>query len=159
MADGCDVRLGFSADCNRNSIPDECELGCSETCDLDLDRCPDSYDCSTADDTVWSEPTAPRSLSILDPTTGGIRWNPPEVAGASTIRYDTLRASSPTGFAASGVCVESDGSDVVSTDLSVPPTGSVFFYLIRAENDCPGGAGTMGTTSAGTPRTGVACTP
>jgi hypothetical protein len=37
--------------------------------------------------------------------------------------------------------------------------GSAYFYLIRAENGCPGPAsmGSLGTTSGGVPRAGLAC--
>jgi hypothetical protein len=53
--------------------------------------------------------------------------------------------------------VASDIKETVATDTSAPPTGGVFFYLVRALNSCPGGMGTLGTDSSGAPRLAAAC--
>jgi len=69
-----------------------------------------------------------------------------------------LRSGSATDFLSSGTCVEpDDGSDTVATDVDVPALDSLFFYLIRTENQCPSGQGTLGTDSGGTERNGRDC--
>ena len=68
-----------------------------------------------------------------------------------------LRADSPQGFLAGGVCVEADeGADTIATDLDEPLSEQVFYYLIRAENPC--GAGSLGAGAAGE-RSGLDCAP
>ncbi len=55
-------------------------------------------------------------------------------------------------------CVESDDSkDQVSLDLTDPPSGDLFYYLVRAENGCVMGAGPPGTSSLLNPRAGRDC--
>jgi len=58
------------------------------------------------------------------------------------------------------VCVEQNGGgNTVSSDAAAPASGAAFYYLIRAENLCPGaaGIGPLGTNSAGVPRTARTC--
>jgi hypothetical protein len=76
------------------------------------------------------------------------------------VRYDTLRSAAPDDFEAGATCVESDdASDTSASDAGLPAIGGIFFYLIRAENSCPGalGTGPLGYTSSGVPRHGRAC--
>ncbi len=55
-------------------------------------------------------------------------------------------------------CVETDdGSDTAAQDLDLPAAGSIFYYLPRAENDCPVGEGPLGSDSAGALRSGRSC--
>jgi hypothetical protein len=55
-------------------------------------------------------------------------------------------------------CVESDDSMPGAAETGGPlPPGAALFYLVRVENACPGGSGTLGTDSNGTPRVGLAC--
>jgi hypothetical protein len=42
-------------------------------------------------------------------------------------------------------------------DADLPPAGSSFFYLVRAENACPGGTGNLGDTASGVERPGRSC--
>jgi len=59
---------------------------------------------------------------------------------------------------AAASCVESnDGLDTAATDAATPPLDGAFFYLVRAENSCPAGNGSLGTDSFGNPRTGRTC--
>jgi hypothetical protein len=54
------------------------------------------------------------------------------------------------------VCLQSDSTANYTFDSSTPPLGSLYFYLARAENACPG-IGPIGTDSNGTPRTARTC--
>jgi hypothetical protein len=87
-----------------------------------------------------------------------LAWDrPADMGGPVTPLYDVVRAGSPQGFAGAALCVESDdGADSVAVDADLPSTGAVFYYLVRAENDC--GAGTLGTGAAGE-RTAIDCVP
>jgi len=56
------------------------------------------------------------------------------------------------------VCIESDdGVDLTALDAANPVVGSSFYYLVRAENACPHGEGTLGVDSSGQPRSGRHC--
>jgi hypothetical protein len=113
-------------------------------------------DCNDLSSGSFSTPGEVLNLRFTSAT--ALAWDPPASPGGSGIRYDTLRADSPGGFTSAGTCVESDdGSNTQATDASTPALGGVFFYLLRGENDCPSGQGTLGTNSAGTPRSGRNC--
>jgi hypothetical protein len=83
-------------------------------------------------------------------------WNrPADMGGPVSPLYDVLRSDSPQDFMGSGICVESDdGADTVASDADEPAPEAVFFYLVRAENDC--GAGSLGVGAAGE-RLGIEC--
>lgn len=85
-------------------------------------------------------------------------WKPlPRRTDMDTL-YDTLRSTDPSDFMGSAICLESDdGSDTSAMDLDHPPSGNLYFYLIRGEYDCPHGEGPLGNMSDGTPRDGINC--
>jgi hypothetical protein len=114
-------------------------------------------DCDDADDQVWREPAEVSSLVFTNGQT--LEWNAPVPLGgaAGSVRYDVIRSGDPSDFAAAGSCVESDdGTDRVAVDVQPPSAGQIFFYLVRADNDCAFGEGSLGTGNGG-PRTGRAC--
>jgi len=59
-----------------------------------------------------------------------------------------------TDFRAGVACVEIDIYNTSTVDMNTPPVDSIHFHLIRAENECPTGQGTLGTGFDSTPRTG-----
>jgi hypothetical protein len=64
--------------------------------------------------------------------------------------YDVIRSGVGSDFVDAGICLASDaGPDTVANDADVPPKGTIFFYLVRAQNVC--GAGIARTDSTGTP--------
>jgi hypothetical protein len=83
-----------------------------------------------------------------------LEWIVAPFDGGSVPTYDVLRADSPTGFD-SGVCIETDISSTTASDANEPLSNAVFYYLVRAENDC--GSGSLGLQSSGAPRTGMSC--
>jgi hypothetical protein len=84
-------------------------------------------------------------------------WTEPEASGCAGPRYDTLRSSDPADFVTAPFCVESDdGLDTSAEDGETPGPGEAYFYLVRAENDCPVGEGPLGEGSGGE-RSGAAC--
>jgi len=82
---------------------------------------------------------------------------PADMGGPVSPVYDLVRADSPQGFQAAGVCIEADdGADTTAIDLDEPVAQGIFYYLVRAENAC--GAGSLGIGSAGA-RSAVSCVP
>jgi hypothetical protein len=127
-------------------------------CDQPAGYVRNAADCNDSNAQIWSAPGEVQRLTLAS-NKQSVQWLAPGDLGGqpSSLLYDTLRAASPTGFAA-GSCVESnDGVDAVATDSSLPPTATALYYLVRAENACPAGVGPLGETSTGTPRTGRNC--
>jgi len=115
-----------------------------------------TFDCDDADPQVWATPGEVEALRFAGPFE--LAWDEPVEIGGSLTRYDLLRAESPTDHGIAGVCVEADdGADRVAEDFDEPAPGGVFYYLVRAENACPDGAGSLGARSDGTERTGRDC--
>ena len=76
--------------------------------------------------------------------------------GLAPVVYDALRSADASDFLAA-VCLESDdGADTTVSEPAMPADGSGFYFLIRAENPCPGG-GTLGYRSTGQERSGPGC--
>ena len=125
--------------------------------DGDGDGIPSADDCDDANDQVWSAPGEVTAVTFADPTT--LAWAAPADPGGTpeSIRFDTLRSTSPANFASAPPTVCLDHGDLVpsTTDTEVPPPGIIFYYLVRASNPCA--AGGLGTSSDGSPRIGIAC--
>jgi len=115
-------------------------------------------DCDDSNPDVWLTPGEVLNVAVrADGVT--LEWTAPADAGGSILSYDTLRSRVADDFVG-GFCVESDdGAGTVATDSSMLSLGEVFYYLVRAENSCPGaqGIGPLGDASDGTPRTGRTC--
>jgi len=82
-----------------------------------------------------------------------VRWAAASYSGGSVPVYDVLRSGTASDFGIGTTCLESDdGADTLALDVQQPAAGQLFFYLVRAENEC--GAGSLGGG-----RSGQACTP
>jgi hypothetical protein len=112
-------------------------------------------DCDDADPGVWRTPGEAHDFMFTDDTT--CTWSAPPDPGALILTYDLLRSANAADFVGSATCVTSDVAGLTATDPTSPSSGSSFFYLVRAENDCPNGMGALGTSSGGMPRTGRLC--
>ena len=113
-------------------------------------------DCDHSNDLIWATPGEVRSLLLS--TGGTLGWRPPLDPGGETVAYDTLRSGFAGDFTNGTVCIESDdGVDLTALDAANPVVGSSFYYLVRAENACPHGEGTLGVDSSGQPRSGRHC--
>ncbi len=171
LDDATDLSGMTSPDCNGNARPDECDLVAAtsgdgndddvpDECDADLDTFTGlAGDCDDRDGTAWAEPTAARDLLLTpDTPTGGTKldWTAPADPGGSVVTYDSIRSLDPADFTSGATCIESGGSDLTAVDTGTIGAGEAAFYLIRADNGCPGG-GTLGETSSGVPRTGRTC--
>lgn len=118
-------------------------------------------DCDDTSNSVWGTPGEVSGLALSGTA---LNWvAPPAIGGIpSSIRYDTIRSTIPGDFVSAppATCVESnDGPNTTATDPTTPIAGTPFYYLVRAENACPGnlGVGPLGTLSSGTPRAARDC--
>jgi hypothetical protein len=117
----------------------------------------DGTDCDDRNPNIWGTPGEVPVL-VLEPDGQTVSWSPPIDQGGSTLVYDTLRTSDPADFDLGAVCVESDdGTDTMAVDSDPVPAGVTYYYLVRAENACPAGEGSLGNDSDGASRSGRTC--
>jgi hypothetical protein len=129
----------------------------SNQTNVDLDAFGLACDCDDGNDQVWSRPSdVALSFSHVqgsDPTT--ITWQPPaDPGGNAPPWFDTLRSGNAGDFV-TAVCLETDDTDGTAVDSDVLSLGSIFHYLVRAENAC--GTGSLGNDSTGLERAGATC--
>jgi FG-GAP repeat protein len=120
--------------------------------------CPSTtMDCNDTSAANWGAPG--ETLNLHFTSLSDLAWDPPAAPGTSSpLLYDTLRASVAADFQSGAtVCVENDGPDTATVELTTPALGQVFFYLTRAQDACPAGQGSLGTDSFGVPRQGRSC--
>jgi len=123
--------------------------------DLDgLSEC--DGDCDDTDGGIWETPGEVQALTLDHNTGTGIttlHWSSPASPGCLVPLYDSLRSPAPDDFGAVAFCVESDdGSDTTATENATPGANTVRYILIRAEDACPVGEGSLGQDSDGMPR-------
>ncbi len=138
--------------------PERVRLRVTPARDDDADARDAQIDCDDTNASVWATPGEVVELALL-PDTVTLAWQEPSAPGAlaDAIRYDVLRATGPAAFDEAACVVSDEGPAREAVDIDVPLGGAAFFYLVRARNACPAGLGTLGSTSAGIPRTGRAC--
>ena len=112
-------------------------------------------DCNDADATIWAPPSEVLGDRFADAVT--LEWSPPSAPGGVADVYDVLRSTNPGDFVGAATCIATRTAATGATDPTTPLLGQVFFYLVRADDACPSGLGSLGTTSSGTARTGRSC--
>jgi len=163
--------------------PPPAEGACSDFVDNDCDQIPDCFDpdcCATApcsgpdgdgdgvlgcgdcigtDGSVWATPGEVTGLLLAKGPGGSVlSWNPPASPGAVQVIYEVLRSRDPQDFVLSTTCLASLTPQLPTvSDPQLPLPGLLFTYLVRAENTCPNGTGTLGAGSDGVPRVGRTC--
>ncbi len=115
-------------------------------------------DCDDGNPLVWNVPSEVRDLR-LGASKSRLSWTKPQELGgvAGTDVYDAIRSPAPANFATASFCLESDGSDSLAHDTANPAAGTLYFYLVRAENSC--GLGPIGSSSEGEPPPAGDCAP
>jgi len=114
-----------------------------------------SADCDDADASVWGTPGEVQGLILGDNVS--LSWSAPSDPGTLSPLYDAIRSASPVDFGTSATCVATDSASPGATDPAAPPSGGIFFYLIRAQSACANGQGPLGYDSNGTLRSGRSC--
>ncbi|MGH9870816.1 MAG: putative metal-binding motif-containing protein [Candidatus Polarisedimenticolia bacterium] len=147
-----------------DGIRNNCSVSWNPNLEIDndgdgLSEC--QQDCNDASATSWAPPSGVVLDMSYDRSTAvtTFTWSPPTAPGGTLVLYDVLRAQDSLDFV-SAECVESDDwFDTTATEpASLPPQPFLRFYLVRAQNGCPGTAtGSIGFRSNGTPRVGHAC--
>jgi hypothetical protein len=128
--------------------------------DADLDGVGAACDCNDFDSAVWSPPAEVHGLRLSRSPEGSamLAWDAVGEPGAATVAYDVLSSEHPSDFLGAG-CLDSPYPGLTAnSDTPIAP-GSAAYFLVRASNACPGtiGAGPVGATSSGVPRTGRVC--
>jgi len=154
---------------------DLCPVESAACWDLDLDGCIDvpdldtdtdgvtrgSCDCDDGNIQAWGTPGETQALIwVMDPVSGStfLSWSEPASLGGNANVYDTIRSGDPADFQTGTTCVESDdGGDREAFDFADPLAGNVFYYVVRTENLCPLGDGTLGFSSLRRQRAGRTC--
>jgi hypothetical protein len=181
----CDVGedLCYCDDCEAPVAELNCTNGVDDDCDghmdcYDVDCCvgsdcdtfdPDDdgvsvcEDCQEREPRIWSTPGEVRDVEWRDVFGGqiGLGWTAPEESGTThDLTYETLRALQADDFMTDPACLASgDPRQTWQLDPEPPPAGSMFCYLVRAMNQCPGdlGEGGVGTDSNDEPRSAASC--
>jgi hypothetical protein len=119
--------------------------------DADADGAGDACDCAQADGTIFAAPSAVSGMAAAE-VPGGFRfsWADQAPAAGSGTVYDVFSgraiALRPAGDFSAGTCWS---DDLAATFLDYlgpdPPVGDAFYFMLRAQNACPGGTGTYGT--------------
>jgi N-acetylneuraminic acid mutarotase len=114
-----------------------------------------SLDCNDTNSTVWSIPSEVPDLELI--ASNALAWSPPSNPGSTNLGYDAIRSSVAGDFVDGAVCVATNTAGQSAIDDAAPSPGQVFFYLVRADDGCPGGEGPLGTDSSGVTRVGRSC--
>jgi len=157
---------GDDDDCDQ--LVDCADLDCctSPACADGIDSDGDSVaecDCNDANGAVWGRPGEVTGVLLAhdaSSATTTITWSPPAAPGGTAPGYEVLRSSDPGNFVDATVCLAlSDPQQALATDNASPAPGTLFYYLMRAENACPGdiGVGPLGPGPSGAERAGRSC--
>ena len=113
-------------------------------------------DCAPDEPGAFAAPGEASGLA-LDSDRSTLSFSSAAPAAGSTTEHQVPRglvAELPVG-GASDFCVATGSLSSSVSDTDVPPVDAAYWYLVRVRNAC--GAGGYGSTSAGSPRLGVAC--
>jgi len=121
----------------------------------------DACDCSPASAVVWARPGEATTLRLGHVRGTGVStltWLAPAFSGTTApLVYDALRSPTVSNFDGPAICLESDGADLTASDPATPVASTLHAFLVRAQNACPTGPGSLGQTSAGVERPGRTC--
>jgi len=127
---------------------------------FDSDGFGDACDCDPTDPTIWSRPSELGPLTVFHDRPTGLTllsWDPPLEHGALSVVYDTLRSELPFDFMVAHCLESDDGFDLSAEDGDWLPPGMAYYYLVRAQNSCPDGEGSLGVDWRFRPRVSRPC--
>jgi len=130
---------GSQADFDGDTLGDACDP------DDDNDLVLDAADCAPLDASAGRPPEIAGDTA----TSSGYSWTSAPTAN----RYDVVRGLLSSSHAGDyGACFANDVAAASVTDVSLPPPGNGYLYLVRGVDDQCGGAGTWGQSSSGVVR-------
>ena len=116
--------------------------------DRDGDGIPDPLDCAPDAGSVWRRPDPVGDTLRLSMATGAsLGWAPVAQANVYNLYRGTM-AGLASGY--NHACLKSASPDTFGQDPSLPPPGSVFYYLASGANRCE--EGSLGADSDGRER-------
>jgi hypothetical protein len=146
-------KLGDHDNCPSVSNLDQLDAdvdGLGNACDPDDDNdgFPDLSDCAPVAPSVHGTPS-PLGTSLWWPSGTQLAWT--RVPSSQGNTFDVYRGTiAPVGLSSyNHTCYEEDSPDTSAIDVSTPPAGTSYYYLVSARNRC--GESTLGTNSSGTP--------
>jgi hypothetical protein len=155
-----------------NGVDDDCDgrVDCAdETCCADA-ACRDlvdndgdgvvECDCDDGNLVVWSLPGEVPGLVLSHDAVGGattLTWGPPSPLGGTTLGYETLRSGAASDWGAATCLSDVVPGDTANVDPHNPGPDGLYRYLVRAENACPSGGGSVGSGADGEPRRARRC--
>jgi len=108
--------------------------------DADGDGVRDACDCAAADPNAFWIPSEVETLTV--PSASTVVWDGLPISPGSNLTYDVLRGDL-SDFKAGGlgteVCLADDVAATTAPAGTDPPSGRVWFLLVRANNRCGGG--------------------
>ncbi len=128
---------------------------CGAPIDEDGDGFPLGVDCDDQNAAVWHTPGEAQKIDWRNDVI--FRWQPPHLLGGLAVVYDVLRSPRPFDFVNFTTCLVTDNGHTEAFDPDEPTPGRLLSYLVRAQNRCPVGEGSLGTSSSGVERMGISC--
>ena len=124
--------------------------------DMDGDGAGDLIDCASTNATAFAAPVEVAGLDITQ-ISGGYRiaWTDQRPTTGSGTGYDlfwgAVSGLLPSGNFALGSCRSDSQAASFFDDLGPnPPPGGGYYFMVRAQNACPGGTATYGTANRDT---------
>jgi hypothetical protein len=164
VGDACDncpsLANANQVDADLDGIGDACDncptLANASQTNGDGDARGDACDCAPGDGGAFAIPAELSGPDFASRT--ALSWSSAAPGAGSGSVHDLLRGRvEELGSTSrpSDVCVAAGVPGTGASDSVVPLAGRAFFYIVRGRNAC--GAGSYGSASNGSPRTGTAC--
>jgi hypothetical protein len=120
---------------------DKCtQVSSTDQTDVDGDNHSLPCDCQDGNPAVWGQvPTEATGVTVAA-NKQTINWTAPTLFFGTSPVYDVFRASQSVGGAVPvWACFSPDQVAATANDAAVPPIGTAFFYLVRAQTGCGNG--------------------
>ena len=130
----------------------------NEVCDGDGDSVVDASDCAPGNPSLWGAPSSVLSLTAQTPVAGNVQFNwtaPGNFGGVAAPTYDLVRSPLKNGFA-TGVCVESNDTNLSAITSDAPGLGTINYFMVGARSTC---GRRFAPNSAGGTQTVQTCVP
>jgi len=156
-SDGLDDDCDGMVDCDDSEC---CGVAPCPLADVDGDAHLACEDCNDDAGALWATPGMVTGLLVDRDAQDRVilGWSAPMNPGSVSVEYEVIRSLDPDDFLLAAVCLDlPNPTSTIAVDAVVPAPGTSFFYLVRATNACPVGAGPVAGGSGGSARSIIAC--